>query len=85
MKSRLYAVRAIIGASEKEYLVDAGSRNAARLHVAKKHVEASIASGQDVAKLMAKGVKPESAVDALDEGELQAALPGMQDSATAEV
>lgn len=63
MSTRLYAVRAIIGASEKSYLVDAGSKNAARLHVAKKHIEATIASGKDVAALMAKGVEPESAVE----------------------
>lgn len=69
MKTRLYAVRAIIGASEKNYLVDAGSKNAARLHVAKKHVEAEIASGKDVAALMAKGVEPESAVDEPANGE----------------
>lgn len=63
MKTRLYAVRAIIGASEKNHLVDAASKQSARLHVAKKHVEAEIASGKDVAALMAKGVEPESAVD----------------------
>jgi hypothetical protein len=62
MKSRLYAVRAIVGAEERNYLVDAASINTAKAHVSKKHIEGEIADGKTVARLMDKGVKMESAV-----------------------
>jgi len=62
MKTRLYAVRAIVGAEERNYLVDAPSINSAKSHVAKKHIEGEIADGKAVAKLMDKGVKMESAM-----------------------
>lgn len=61
MATRLYVVRVINGAQVKEYLVDAGTQAAARLHVAKKHVDVKIADGPEIVKLMQAGVQPESA------------------------
>lgn len=63
MRTRLYVVAAIIGAMEKQYLVDASSQATAIRHVSKKHIEAKIASGKDVAALMDKGVKMETAAE----------------------
>lgn len=62
MTTRLYSVTAIIGAQEKKYLIDASNNATAIRHVAKKHIQATIASGKDVAELMSKGVTMESAV-----------------------
>jgi hypothetical protein len=73
MATRLYVVRVISGAQVKEYLVDAGTQAAARLHVAKKHVEVKIADGPEIVKLMQKGIQPESAV--VDAGGEQQELP----------
>ena len=67
MKTRLYAVNVIVedegSAFENNYLVDAGNVNGAIRHVAKRHIRAQTADGKTVARLMAAGVKPESAVD----------------------
>lgn len=61
MKTRLYAVKVVVGAEQRDHLVDATSQATAKKHVASKYVEAEVANGKDVAALMAKGVKPETA------------------------
>lgn len=66
MKTRLYAVNVVVGQEQRQHLVDASSPHTAKRQVGKQYISASIASGQDVAKLMAKGVKPESATDDAD-------------------
>lgn len=66
MKTRLYAVDIASGeghAVTHRYLVDAGNVNGAIRHVAKRHIHAVAADGKTVARLMAAGVKPESAVE----------------------
>lgn len=64
MKTRLYAVTLISGESVPLHsLVDAGNVNGAIRHVAKRHIHAVAADGKTVARLMAAGVKPESAVE----------------------
>jgi hypothetical protein len=70
MKTRIYAVNVVIvGSGEdkkvetRDYLVDAASQSAARNHVAKKHIRVDVADGKTVAKLMAGGVKMESAAE----------------------
>jgi len=69
MKTRLYAVTAVLGDERRDYLVDAASVNTAKQHVAKKHVQAQIADGKTVAKLMDSGVKMESVVVETGEGQ----------------
>jgi hypothetical protein len=54
MKTRLYAVTVVVGQETRQHLVDASSPHTAKRHVGKQYVEAKIASGQDVAKLMAQ-------------------------------
>lgn len=62
MKTRLYAVTVLAGEAEpRNYLVDAGNVNGAIRHVAKQHITAQTADGKTVARLMAAGIKPESA------------------------
>lgn len=69
MKTRLYAVTAILVAEARDYLVDAASVNTAKQHVAKKIIKAQFADGKTVAELMAKGVQPESAVNVAGNGQ----------------
>lgn len=78
MKTRLYAVSVTVGTETRDHLVDASSPHTARRHVAAKYTEAKIASGQDVAKLMAKGVKPESAAAEPEQASGQATIPESQ-------
>lgn len=77
MNSRLYVVAIIVGASEHKYLVDAGQKGSAERHVAKKHIVARPASGKDVAELMDKGIKPESALTQPETGEQPTLIPDL--------
>lgn len=69
MKTRLYAVTAVIGDERRDHLVDASTKGTAASHVAAKYVKAEIASGKTVAEIMAKGVQPESAVNVAGNGQ----------------
>lgn len=79
-KTRIYRVQIAVVATEgniaeREYLVDATSRNQAERHVAAKFVSAEIADGKTIAAMMKNGASVEQARPDVDTE--TADLPGV--------
>jgi hypothetical protein len=69
VNTRIYLVATLDNSEHvTEYLVEATSQSQARTHVAKKFIAVEAARPIDVAKLMGRGIKLETASETVDNG-----------------
>lgn len=83
MNTRFYVVKHAAGDKVEEFLVDAPSRQTAERHVAKKFINAQVASARTVGLMMAAGTKIEIANEApAEQSEPPVDTPASEDVGT---